>query len=312
MMRRVYLWCLRMALAPRWVFGLGVLGMAVLTQLIYWGFAWNADRQTEDTPVSMSLGALATQPLDTSLDLEPGHWQHGPSTPALEAYWLTLQRAAHEYGLQAQFSHQGALADWTVQGEYADWMAWLFELSKHHPWLEMVSADVQPVQNRAQEQLDMQLRVLAKSDDGEAVLRLAAAGGGLTQASWGLRDFEYRLAALEHQGDWVSPFGLARWHQALINTGWAGQLSEQRATSLTLEPLIDMQWLGTLRSASSAQAFIQVGGQVWSVQKGDRIGVGVNRVMDIQSDHLRVEVLTLKSSGELGLDVVVIGATHHE
>ena len=308
MTRVVFGWLLHWALSPRWVLGLLAVAVFMLTQLVYWRLVW----QPSERPAAViHLDGEAAQPLNHPLDLKRQHLEDWPSADESEAFWSSLQSLAQEFGLIAKFSNQGAWADWVLQGAFADWMAWLFELSKNHPWLVVESAVIQPTQSRTDEQLNIRFELIPRNHELDLSWTLAAAKKPIELSKAG-REYENSLYALERKGDWDSPFGLARWNQAFISSPWALKLTEQRPTSLTQQALTDMRWVGTLRSASNAKALVQVGDKVWTVQKGDRVGLGANRVRAIHADHLLIEVLTLKSSGELGVDVVVIGAEQHE
>ena len=106
----------------------------------------------------------------------------------------------------------------------------------------------------------------------------------------------------------VSPFGLAPWFDALAYDWWWNEETTDRLSALQRLPLNHIQWVGSMMKEGRAVALLSAGGRIWRVSRGDRVGTGLSRVVDIQVNQVVIEELTPYGNGQLLRSTVVLAA----
>lgn len=320
--RHGYQWFLKAALAGKWARVALVVMVMVSVQVVYWS-VWSlssVQRQPATEQTSDTGGGDGTRdemewprwmtPEQMAAWLMPNTWFDKDGQAKLHdmhGYWVALEKLAISQGLDAHYQVDANSVDWRLTGDFSGVMAWLNELTDNHPRLMMQRLRLRPIESGPWVKANIQLAVQALGPQG------------LVQGSEAPTPFE--LAALKplapiqppteaglDGGVTVSPLGLAPWFDQLVEEGWWNDLQTERLTTLQMLPLSQVQWVGSLMQGQRAMALLSAGEQIWHVRQGDRVGQGFSRVVDIQDDHVFIEVLTPDGQGLLQRREVVLGA----
>jgi hypothetical protein len=322
--RHGHQWLLRVALAGKWVRAAVVVVVMACVQAVYWG-VWSlgaAERQ----PAPVQTSDAGDDGADDAFELAswmtpeqmaawqmPKAWFDKDGQAKLDDmhdYWETLEKLAIGQGLDVHYQVSATRVDWYLKGDFGGVMTWLHELTDHHPRLVMQRFHLLPIEPGTWVKADIQLGVqalgpqgLGPGAEGPTPFELAAFKPlAQTRAT--------TEAALDgfDGGTSVSPLGLAPWFDQLADEGWWSDAQAERLTALQLLPLGQIQWVGSIMQGQRAMAMLAAGEQIWHVRLGDRVGQGLSRVVDIQADHVLIEVLTPDGQGPLQRREVVLGA----
>lgn len=313
-------WLYRLAMGtPRARLVLWLL-VAMAVQILYWG-VWAAYRyQPIPQPAPTAQAISADDPLELSSAFVPAPlaaWQMPRSwfdeqgqaeLERMQPYWHEIETWAQGNGLVTRYKSDGETLVWQVQGYFSSLMAWLYELTLSHPRLTIKAIQVAPIERGVSVEAIIQLSVqpLASNFEiqGDKVHDFGLAVMALSQGGMGTADWHPVKSAREK----TSPFGLAAWHDALVEYGILSHTPIQRSTPLMQHRLSDLKWVGSLVQQEKAVAWLLAGGQMWSVQVGDRIGQGLNRVVAITPDYVQVEVVSLSAHGMVDTQILSLAA----
>lgn len=317
-------WMVKLALASQWTRAALVVVVMGCVQAVYWG-VWSfsverlhpaptqASQASEDDHINetfkLTSGVTSEQMMAWEM---PRDWfdVNGKAvTNKMYRYWEVLEALALTQGLTVSYqTHENSL-DWSLEGDFGAVMAWLYELADMHLGLVIQKLSLSPIDPGTWVKADVKLGV---RDLG----RHANDFGAETITSFDSTAFKpfvppYRAASPTRYGvdtiTSVSPLGLAPWFHELADEGWWNDEQTQRLTSLQLLPLNQIQWVGSLMQGPRAVALLSSGGQVWQVGRAERVGQGLSRVVDIQPDHIFIEVLTLDGQGLLQRSEITLG-----
>jgi Tfp pilus assembly protein PilP len=325
---RVQQWMVKLTLAGQWTRATVVVVVMGCVQAVYWGvWSFSADRlqpapiqasqASEDDNINETFKLTSGMTSEQRVAWEiPRDWfdVNGKAvTKKMYRYWEVLEAFALTQGLTVHYEIDENSLDWSLEGDFGGVMAWLYELVDMHLGLVIQKLSLSPIDPGTWVKADVKLGV---RDFGWQADDL----GAETMTSFDSIAFKpfdppYRAASPTlygfDQGSSVSPFGLAPWFHELADEGWWNDEQTQRLTALQLLPLSQIQWVGSLMQGPRAIALLSAGGQVWRVGRGERVGQGLSRVVDIQPDHIFMEVLTLDGQGLLQRSEITLGLANH-
>jgi hypothetical protein len=308
-------------LAGKWARWSVLLLVTVLVQIVYWG-VWPSSAlgppqrpaQTSGAEEEVEFGRASRMALQQIAAWEmPREWLDVDGRVDLEnmhPYWMELEALAAAQGLGVEYEVLGERVDWRLQGDYAELMIWLHELITAHPRLVMQRLSLSPIDPgtmvKAHIQMGMQEPPVADFGLGlqaPAPFELPV----LSSIPMPHSKPDMGLSALDVNAA-VSPFGLAPWFDALAYDWWWNEETTDRLSALQRLPLNHIQWVGSMIKEGRAVALLSAGGRIWRVSRGDRVGTGLSRVVDIQVNQVVIEELTPYGNGQLLRSTVVLAA----
>lgn len=196
---------------------------------------------------------------------------------------------------------------WVLKGSFASALQWVTNLSAQSPVL-MTRLSLESAENQSQVLLKVNWQLPTKE---------------LTLASTPSTSIATTLEALQHwqktqqpllqRHTWPSfegldsPLGLssmsAPWPEA-----WELAWQQDRQHVLANTPLGHMRWRGALMSLGQAVALVEVGSEVWTVERGDALGQGRYRVVHISDDHMVLQQSIHAEAGRVEIQETVLGA----
>lgn len=321
--RHGHQWLLKVALAGKWTRAIVVVAVMVLVQAVYWGVWSLSAKEQQPAPVQTSHtdddGADDEFELASWMSPEqmaawqmPKAWFDENGQAKLDDmldYWSALEKLAIGQGLDVHYQVSANSVDWQLTGDFGGVMTWLHELTDNHPRLVMQRLHLLPIDPGTWVKAEVQLGVQALGPQGFGPSSEAPTPFDLAA----FKPLAHTPANTERaldgfdEGVGVSPLGLAPWFDQLADEGWWNDGHAERLTALQLLPLSQIQWVGSLMQGQRAMAMLLAGDQVWHVRQGERVGQGLSRVVDIQANHVLIEVLTPDGQGQLLRQELVLG-----
>lgn len=190
---------------------------------------------------------------------------------------------------------------WQAQGDYVALMAWIRAISLAQPWTQVVTMDLMAELQGSQVSMQLVLqtpRQLLASEQWPTVAASSAANAPVLSDVWQLASHTVPQLDVTPAFEGLdSPMGLSRWVH-LLPQDWAVLWQRARPTHAQQIPLDQLRWLGGLVNHDRAMAWLQADNEVVTVQPGDPIGLGINRVEHIEAD--RVVIMQLLPDEQYG------------
>ena len=195
---------------------------------------------------------------------------------------------------------------WVVKGSFASALQWATNLSVQTPVL-ITSFSLESAEDERQVLLKLNWRLPTKE------LTLAATPSAtLGTTLEALQHWQKTQQPLLQRHTWPSfaglelPLGIssisAPWPEP-----WDQAWQQDRQHVLANTALGDMRWRGALMSQGQAVALVEVGSEVWTVERGDALGQGRYRVVHISVDHMVLQQSIHAEAGRVELQETVLG-----
>ena len=274
--------------------------------------AWTTEAVT-DAEFELASAVIAQAP---QLSDWVGQGAHSPTT--ISDVWLDMALEAQRLGLtvlepQQAMMHGDAgleetVSSWLVKGPFATSMQWVTNLSIQYPHLMMKSFNIAS----AKEEGQILLKVLWRLPEKEFALS-STPSTSLKSKLEALQHWQKTYQPLLQPDTWPSfdgvdmPLGTssisAPWPE-----GWALEWQRDRQHVLANAAIGDLRWRGAMMSRGQAVALVEVGSEVWTVERGDEIGQGRYRVVQIKVDHMVLQQSIPGERGRFELKDMVLGA----
>lgn len=239
------------------------------------------------------------------------------ATMASADLWLDMALEANRLGLTVIEPKNAmlkpyAVSDehgqaWVVKGSFASALQWVTNLSAQTP-LMITSLSLESAEEQSQVLLKVSWQLPTKE------LTLASTPSttmGTTLEA--LQHWQKTQQPLSQRHTWPSfegldlPLGIssmsAPWPEP-----WDPAWQQGRQHVLANTPLGHMRWRGAMMSRGQAVALVEVGSEVWTVERGDAIGQGRYRVVHISVDHMVLQQSIHAEAGRVELQETVLGA----
>jgi len=298
--------------------------MAALIHALVW-VLWSqylSQTQRDSTPWRLEAVTEAEFELASNAIAQAPHlnaWMASVNSAAMASadLWLDMALEANRLGLSvlepknAMLQAHAELGEhgqaWIVKGSVASVLQWVTNLSAQTPLL-ITSFSLESAEYQKQLLLKANWRLPTKE------LTLATTPSttlGTTLEA--LQDWLKTQQPLLQRYTWPSfeglelPLGLssmsAPWPEP-----WELAWQQDRQHVLASTPLGHMRWRGALMSQGQAVALVEVGSEVWTVERGDALGQGRYRVVHIAVDHLVLQQSIHAEAGRVELQETVLGA----
>lgn len=231
--------------------------------------------------------------------------------------WLDMGLEAKSLGLtviepdqvswvsDAQLQESDAM--WLVKGSFADVMRWVTQVAIQHPQLIMGEFNL----TGAQEVGWVELKVHWRRDIQE--FALASTPTTFNRSREAAETWFANHRRLLEPNTWPDFEGLKMplgpssftvpWSE-----GGAEDWQRDRQHVLSQTPLNALRWRGAMLTRGRAVGLVEVGSEVWTVERGDIIGQGRYRVVDINADHMVLHMAVPSVQGQVDIRETVIGA----
>lgn len=196
---------------------------------------------------------------------------------------------------------------WVVTGSFASVLQWVTNLSAQSPML-ITSFSLESAEDDRQ--------VLLKVNWLLPTKELTLASSPSTTFGTALEALQQwhktQLPLLQRQ-TWPTfegletPLGLSSMSQPWPEP-WELAWQQDRQHILANTPLGAMRWRGALMSRGQAVALVEVGSEVWTVERGDALGQGRYRVVHISVDHMVLQQSTHGEAGRVDIQETILGA----